>query len=100
MVNYVTSNVTQLRPVGETDLSRGGRAQAGAAVAPAPAPGNADNLSLSVTAGMLPEAMKKGPPVDQALVAHLSAEIAAGRYPLNPGRIAEALSLQASILAD
>jgi anti-sigma28 factor (negative regulator of flagellin synthesis) len=40
---------------------------------------------------MLPDAMLKGPPIDMSTVEKLGAEIAQGRYPVDPERIAAAI---------
>ncbi|MCH8465889.1 MAG: flagellar biosynthesis anti-sigma factor FlgM [Roseinatronobacter sp.] len=100
MVNSITSNISQLRGIAETDLSRSGKAPPGGGIAqPSPIAG-AEDVILSSAARTLPAEMTKGPPVNEALVAHLSSEIAAGRYPLDPGKIAEALSSQVSLIAE
>ncbi|WP_126979236.1 flagellar biosynthesis anti-sigma factor FlgM [Frigidibacter oleivorans] len=52
-------------------------------------PATGERLDLADSGRLL--AMAEGPPVDQALVDRISARIAAGTYPLDPGRIAEAL---------
>ncbi len=100
MVNQIPSNITQLRHIGETDLNTASSARAQGTVAKPMRGGTADEVALSASARQLPLEMTKGPPVDQALVAHLSSEIAAGRYPLNPDKIADALAAQVSLLAD
>ncbi|MCC5964951.1 MAG: flagellar biosynthesis anti-sigma factor FlgM [Natronohydrobacter sp.] len=101
MVNQITSNITQLRAIGETGQAQTGKAQSSSLSNP-PARGGetGDDVSLSVSARSLPLEMSKGPPIDADVVAHLSAEIAAGRYPLNPARIADALAAQVSLIAD
>ena len=100
MVNNITSNITQLRPVGDADLSRSGKAQPGGGTTTAVAHPSTDDVRLSVAPRTLPMEMQKGPPVDQGLVDRLSGEIASGRYPLDPARIADALFSQAAILAE
>jgi flagellar biosynthesis anti-sigma factor FlgM len=100
MVNSITSNISQLRGISDADVSRSGKAPPGSSIAqPAPVAG-ADDVVLSSSARTLPAEMTKGPPVNEALVAHLSAEIAAGRYPLDPAKIADALSSQISLIAE
>lgn len=100
MVNQITSNITQLRNVTDTDASRGSKPVLNGALSKADPKGAAENVSFSANALSLPGEMKKGPPIDTEMVAQLSTEIAAGRYPLNPAKIAEALSAQISLLAD
>lgn len=100
MVNHITSNITQLRGIGESDVSRGAKGLSAGAVSKAGNMDPMDSVALSTAARSLPAEMTKGPPIDTALVAHLSAEIAAGRYPIDPNKIAEALSAQVSLLAD
>lgn len=101
MVTQITSSISQLRSVGETDLSQqAGKARPQATTAPPARGGSADELALSASARALPAEMAKGPPIDHDLVAHLSSEIAAGRYPLVPEKIANALAAQVSLLAD
>lgn len=100
MVNSITSNISQFRSISETDLSRSGKATAGGSVEPPSPVAGAEDVVLSSAARALPAEMTKGPPVNEALVAHLSSEIAAGRYPLDPGKIAEALSSQVSLIAE
>lgn len=101
MVNQITSNITQLRAIGETGHAQTGKAQnSSVGKPPARGSGNSDDVSLSASARNLPLEMSKGPPIDADVVAHLSAEIAAGRYPLNPAKIADALAAQVSLIAD
>lgn len=92
MVNPVTSSITRLRPVTELEADRSFLGARPAASAPA-APGKMgrDSLSLSAEAGSLPEALREGPPIDRALVDRLAGAIAAGAYPIDPGRIADVL---------
>jgi len=101
MVNQITSNITQLRAIGETGHAQSGKTQfMPAGGAPTRGAENSDEVSLSPSARSLPAEMVKGPPIDADIVERLSAEIAAGRYPLNPARIADALAAQVSLIAD
>jgi negative regulator of flagellin synthesis FlgM len=59
--------------------------------ATAAGPVTEDSVQLSVGPGILPAALTGGPPVDTALVSRIGTAIAAGRYPVDPDRIAEAL---------
>jgi flagellar biosynthesis anti-sigma factor FlgM len=100
MVNHITSNITQLRGIGDSDVSRGPK---GLSASASPRLGGSDltdSVALSSAARGLPPEMTKGPPIDHDLVVHLSSEIAAGRYPIDPSKIAEALSAQVSLLSD
>jgi negative regulator of flagellin synthesis FlgM len=92
MVQNITSNVTQLRRVGEADAASAGRArpEATGQLDRGRALGS-DQVSLSAAAQALPAEMQSGPPINQSLVDRLGQDIAAGRYPLNPEKIAQAL---------
>jgi len=91
MVGPITSNISRLRSVGESETPRP-QADAGIRTAQGVSQAQtADSLSLSSNPRALPEAMLKGPPVDTALVERLGSEIAQGRYPVDPERIAAAL---------
>jgi len=91
MVGPITSNVTRLRPAGDAETPRA-QGDGGVRATPAPRPATgSDTVSLSGATGALPEAMLKGPPIDTATVERLGVEIAQGRYPIDPERIAAAL---------
>jgi negative regulator of flagellin synthesis FlgM len=94
MVNQITSNITQLRRVGDADMAQTGRTRPDAAGQADRPRGAGDQVALSSDALSLPADMQAGPPIDQALVARLGQDIAAGRYPLNPEKIAQALIAQ------
>jgi flagellar biosynthesis anti-sigma factor FlgM len=100
MVNHITSNITQLRGIGDQDGSRGTKGLSTGAMPKLGGADRVDSVALSSAARSLPAEMTKGPPIDTALVAHLSAEIAAGRYPIDANKIADALSSQVSLLSD
>ena len=94
MVNQITSNITQLRRVGDADMGQTGRTRPDAAGPSDQLRGAGDLVALSSDALSLPAELRAGPPIDQALVAQLGQDIAAGRYPLNPEKIAQALIAQ------
>ncbi len=101
MVNQITSNITQLRAIADAGHTQTGKAQ----ITPlghsaARGSENGDEVSLSASARSLPAEMVKGPPINADVVAYLSTEIAAGRYPLNPEKIADTLVAQVSLIAD
>lgn len=100
MVNQITSNITHLRAIGEAGHTQSGKAQITTSGKATERAEKSDQVSLSTTARSLPAEMVKGPPIDADIVARLSAEIAAGRYPLNPTKIADALAAQVSLIAD
>jgi negative regulator of flagellin synthesis FlgM len=100
MVNQITSNITQLRGIGDQDGARGAKGASSGAISKLGGAERVDSVSLSTAARSLPAEMTKGPPIDTALVTHLSAEIAAGRYPIDANKIADALSSQVSLLSD
>lgn len=88
MVSNISSSSGAPRPATETDRSRAGqRTAASPAVAALPQ----DQLQLTGGAGALPAGLLSGPPIDAAMVARLGEAVAAGRYPIDPDRIAEAL---------
>ena len=88
MVSNISSPSGAPRPTQEPERSRGGpRTASSAAASGAPV----DRLQLSGGAGALPAGMLAGPPIDTAMVARLGEAVAAGRYPIDPDRIAEAL---------
>lgn len=94
MVNHITSNITHLRRPLDAEPGQTARTRPDAA-GPADRPrGAGDQVALSSDALSLPAELQSGPPVDQALVARLGQDIAAGRYPLNPEKIAQALIAQ------
>lgn len=88
MVSNISSPSGTPRPATETDRLRvGPRVTSHPTAAGAPL----DHLHLSDAAGALPAGLTSGPPIDAAMVARLGEAVAAGRYPVDPDRIAEAL---------
>lgn len=90
MVNPITSNVTRLRPALDVETHRASQPATGTKPSGVGA-GPRDSLSLSASAGVLPEALTQGPPVDRALVDRLATAISEGAYPIDPDRIADVL---------
>lgn len=90
MVNPITSNVTRLRSSLDVETQRASQ-QASGSKSSGPGAGPRDSLSLSASAGALPEALTQGPPVDRALVDRLVTAISEGAYPIDPERIADVL---------
>jgi negative regulator of flagellin synthesis FlgM len=88
MVSNISSPSGAARPATETERSRAGQR---VAAPPAAAAAPLDQLQLSEQAGTLPAGLLSGPPIDTAMVARLGEAVAAGRYPIDPDRIVEAL---------
>jgi negative regulator of flagellin synthesis FlgM len=88
MVSHISSSPGSPRAAAESDRLRGTPRPAAATTV---GPVTEDSVQLSVGPGILPAALTGGPPVDTALVARIGTAIAAGRYPVDPDRIAEAL---------
>lgn len=87
MVSNISSSSGVPRPATETERLRAGQP---AAASPTVAAPPRDQLELTGGAA-LPSGLMAGPPIDAAMVARLSEAVAAGRYPIDPDRIAEAL---------
>jgi len=98
MVNPVSLNsLSRTRPATETDTTRAETT----AARPGPAAALArDDVALSPGAARLPDALRSGPPIDQALVTRIGAAIAEGRYPVNPDAIATALMRELADFSD
>ena len=89
MVNSISNQMPRLRPAAETDATLRPASLSGqSSTAPV---ASADSLRLSTGASSLPEALRQGPPIDSAMVERISEAIAAGRYPIDPAKIADAL---------
>ena len=63
---------------------------AGATTSAAP-PAKGDSVSLSVTAQVMPEDLKGGPPMDLTIVAKIKEAIAEGKYPIDLEKITDSL---------
>lgn len=67
------------------------RAALGKAAAAAPVATVANGARSTNVGGAVADLVASGPPVDSDKVAQIRAAIAAGRYPVDPGKIAEAM---------